>query len=136
VVWNIEQGTKLSGSQVGAAELKRSSLFHRMRAFMEKHDFLVAPVAQVLPFDIGQPYVTEIGGRKMQTYIDWMQSCYCITVTGSPAVSVPCGFSAAGLPVGLQIVGRFLDDFGVLQMAHAFEQATGFWKQRPAVAAH
>ncbi len=132
VVWNIEQGARLSGSQVGAAERSRTQLFHRMREFMQDYDFLVAPVVQVLPFDVEQPYPTRINGIELGTYIDWMRSCYYITVTGAPALSVPCGFSA-GLPVGLQIVGRFQDDFGVLQMAHAFEQATGFWKQRPAV---
>jgi amidase len=63
-----------------------------------------------------------------------MRSCYFITVAGLPAISVPCGFSADGLPVGLQIVGRHEDDFGVLQLAHAFEQQTGFWSTRPAIA--
>jgi amidase len=135
VVWNIEQGLKLTGPQVGAAERKRTRLFHRMRQFMDNYDFLAAPVAQVLPFDVSQPYVTEIAGQKLETYIDWMKSCYWISVTGQPAVSVPCGFSTGGLPVGLQIVGRYRDDFGVLQLAHAFERATGFWKQKPSVAA-
>jgi len=135
VVWNIEEGEKLTGPQVGAAELKRSQLFERMRTFMGRYDFLVAPVVQVLPFDVEKPYVTEIEGHRMPTYIDWMSSCSHITVTGSPALSVPCGFSRGGLPVGIQIVGRHLDDFGVLQMGHAFEQATGHWKQRPAAAA-
>jgi amidase len=136
VVWNIEQGEKLTGAQVGAAEAKRTRLFHRMRAFMEKYDFLLAPVAQVLPFDVDQPYVTEINGVPMKDYIEWMRSCSCITVTGAPALSVPAGFSAGGLPVGLQIVGRYLDDFGVLQLGHAFEQATGFGKRHPAIAAN
>jgi len=134
LIWNIEEGARLTGPQLGAAESKRTQLFHRMREFMDDHDFLVAPVAQVLPFDIDVPYVTEINGIRMESYIDWMRSCYYITVTGSPAISVPCGFSRTGLPVGLQIVGRYRDDFGVLQIAHAFEQATGFWKRRPAVA--
>jgi amidase len=105
-----------------------------MREFMEKYDFLVAPVVQVLPFDVDVPYVTRINDVVLDTYIDWMRSCSYITVTGAPALSVPCGFSRAGLPVGLQIVGRHRDDFGVLQIAHAFEQATGFWKRRPATA--
>ncbi len=132
VVWNIEKGMKLSGSQVGSAERKRTQLFHRMREFMDNYDFLVAPVTQVLPFDVTQPYVTEINGEQMATYIDWMKSCFRISVTGQPALSVPCGFSRDGLPVGIQIVGRYRDDFGVLQLGHAFERATGYWKQRPA----
>ena len=134
VTWNIEEGARLRGAQVGAAEVRRTQLFHRMREFMEKYDFLVAPVVQVLPFDVDVPYVTRINDVELDTYIDWMRSCYYITVTGAPALSVPCGFSRGGLPVGLQIVGRHQDDFGVLQMAHAFEQATGFWKRRPATA--
>jgi amidase len=105
-----------------------------MREFMEKYDFLVAPVVQVLPFDVDVPYLTRINDVELDTYIDWMRSCYSITVTGAPALSVPCGFSRVGLPVGLQIVGRHRDDLGVLQIAHAFEQATGFWKRRPAIA--
>ncbi|UCH48598.1 MAG: amidase [Betaproteobacteria bacterium] len=133
VVWNIEKGMRLSGPEVTAAERARTRLFHRMREFMDNYDFLVAPVVQVLPFDVNQPYVTEINGQSMGTYIDWMKSCYWISVTGQPALSVPSGFSADGLPVGMQIVGRYRDDFGVLQLGHAFEQATGYWKQRPAV---
>jgi amidase len=78
--------------------------------------------------------VREINGQRMATYVDWMRSCYFISATGLPAISVPCGFSAGGLPVGLQIVGRHRDDFGVLQLAHAFERHTGFWKTRPAIA--
>ncbi|HTS54774.1 MAG TPA: amidase [Burkholderiales bacterium] len=135
VVWNIEQGARLTGSQIGHAELKRTELYHRVRRFMDRYCFLAAPVVQVLPFDVEQPWVTEINGQRMQTYVDWMKSCYFISVTGLPAISVPGGFSAEGLPVGLQIVGRHQDDLGVLQLAHAFERQTGFWKTRPGIAA-
>jgi amidase len=102
---------------------------------MEQYEFLVLPVSQVPPFDVKQRYVTEINGVKMDTYLDWMRSCYYITVTGLPAISVPCGFTSEGLPIGVQIVGRHHGDFGVLQLAYAFEQATGFGKQRPTIAA-
>ena len=134
VIWNIEEGARLTGAQVGGAELKRTELYHRVRRFMEQYAFLAAPVVQVPPFDVNQPWVTEINGEKMHTYLDWMKSCYAISATGLPAVSVPCGFTRDGLPVGLQIVGRHLDDFGVLQLAHAFQQQTGLWKRRPPVA--
>ena len=134
VVWNIEQGRRLSADQVGEAEIRRTQLYHRVRRFMEDREFLILPVNQVPPFDVEQRYVTEIAGEKMETYIDWMKSCYYITVTGHPAISVPCGFTPEGLPVGVQIVGRHRDDFGVLQLAHAFEEATGFWRQRPTLA--
>ncbi|MCA1728007.1 MAG: amidase [Actinobacteria bacterium] len=134
VVWNIEEGKKLSGPRIGRAERKRTELYHRVRSFMETYEFLILPVSQVPPFDVEQRYVTEINGEPMETYIDWMRSCYYVTVTGLPAISVPCGFTSKGLPVGVQIVGRHRDDFGVLQLAHAFEEATGFWKRRPRMA--
>lgn len=131
VVWDIEQGQKLTGPQLGRAELKRTELYHRLRTFMEEYEFLILPVCQVPPFDFKQRYITEINGIKMETYVDWMRSCYYISVTGHPAISVPCGFTPEGLPVGLQIVGRHQSEFSVLQLGHAVEQATGFWKQRP-----
>jgi amidase len=135
VIWNIEAGVKLSGSEVGKAELKRSQLYQRVREFMETYEFLILPVNQVPPFDVKQRYITEINGVKMDTYIDWMKTCYYVTVTGLPAISVPCGFTSEGLPVGLQIVGRHQDELGVLQLAYAFEQATGYWQHRPSVVA-
>ncbi len=134
VLWNVEQGMELTGPQIGRAERKRTELYHRVRKFMEHYEYLVLPVNQVPPFSVEQPYVSEIAGTKMQTYIDWMKSCYYITVTGLPAISVPAGFTEEGLPVGVQIVGRHQHEFGVLQLAHAFQQATGFWKTKPAVA--
>jgi len=134
VIWNIEAGRKLDGPQIGAAESKRTALYNRMHEFMRRYEFLILPVNQVPPFDVEQPYITEINGKTMDTYIDWMKSCYFITVTGHPAISVPCGFTPQGLPVGVQIVGRHQDDFGVLQLAHAFEQATQLWKRRPPIA--
>ena len=134
VIWNIEEGRRLSGPVLSRAEQKRTALYHRVRHFMERYEFLVLPVSQVPPFDVKQRYVEEIEGAEMETYIDWMKSCYYITVTGLPAASVPCGFTPEGLPVGVQIVGRRGDDLGVLQLAYAFEQATQFWKRRPPVA--
>jgi amidase len=133
IIWNIEQGQKLTGPQLGRIEALRTELCHRVRAFMETYDFMVCPVNQVPPFDINEQWVREIDGVKMDTYIDWMKSCYYITVTGLPAISVPCGFTPEGLPVGMQIVGRHNDDFGVLQLAHAFEKATGVWQKHPPV---
>jgi amidase len=135
VVWNIEEGQKLTGREIGEAEVKRTALYHRVREFMERHEFLLLPVTQVPPFDVTIPYVTEINGVSLPTYIDWMRACSDITVTGLPAISVPAGFTDDGLPVGLQIVGRHQDEWGVLQLAHAFEEATGFGRRRPALAA-
>ncbi len=131
VVWNIEEGRRLIGPQIGDAEKKRTALYERVREFMETYEFLVLPTVQVPPFGVDEPYVKEISGVGMETYIDWMKSCYFVTATGLPAISVPGGFTDGGLPVGIQIVGRMRDEFGLLQIAHAFERATGFWKRRP-----
>lgn len=133
VIWNTELGLSLSGPEVGKAELQRSTLYERVRLFLEKYEFLVCPVNQVPPFDVDIPYPTEINGVAMENYIDWMRSAYYITMAGLPAISVPCGFTPEGLPVGVQIVGRARDDFGVLQLAHAFEQATQAGRRRPPV---
>jgi len=131
VVWNTEQGLALKAADVAAAERQRTALYHRVREFMATYEFLVLPATQVPPFDVTLPYVTEIAGVKLPTYIDWMRVCSDVTLTGLPAISVPCGFTGEGLPVGVQIVGRHQDEWGVLQLAHAFEQATGFWRRRP-----
>jgi amidase len=134
VIWNIEQGLKLSGVDVARAEAKRTQLYHRVREFMERYEFLILPVSQVAPFPVDIDWVREINGVKMGSYIDWMATCYAITLTGLPAISVPCGFTSDGLPIGLQIVGRYQRDFDVLQLAFAFEQATQYGGIRPSVA--
>lgn len=136
VVWNIEEGMKLDGPRIARAMALRSDVYRRMREFMDRYEFLLLPVNQVVPFPVTQAYIDEINGVKLGNYIDWMKTCYYITVTSHPAISVPAGFTGdtPALPVGLQIVGRFRDDFGVLQLAHAFEQETNVAMQRPAVA--
>jgi len=134
VIEEIERGARLTGPEIARAETLRSQLFARIGVFMARYDFLVLPVAQALPFDIKQEYVTEIAGERMESYVDWMRSCYFITMTALPAISVPAGFTREGLPVGLQIVGRHQDDLGVLQMAHAYEQANGIHKRMPPAA--
>jgi amidase len=122
--WELERGARLTPTEIVRAETIRTELYHRMRRFMEQYEFFVLPVVQVPPFDVTQPYPTAIDGVAMETYIDWMKSCYFISVLGNPAISVPAGFTPQGLPVGLQIVGRHRDDWGVLQIAHAFEEAS------------
>ena len=134
VIWNIEEGQRLTGADVGRAECLRTELFHRLRAFFERYDFIAGPVAQVLPFDVSIEYPSAIDGVPMANYIEWMKSCYLVSATGLPALSVPAGFSRAGLPVGLQLIGRHRDDFGLLQLGHAFEQATGGGRRRPPTA--
>jgi len=134
VVWNIEQGLKLTPEQIANAEALRTTLFQRMRSFLEKYEFLVCPVSQLPPFPVEVQWPREVAGVRMTNYLDWMQSCYYITITSHPAISVPAGFTEDNLPVGIQIVGRYRADFSVLQLAHAFEQATQIWKRRPPLA--
>ena len=133
VIWNIEQGLALTPEKVARAVTLRAGLFQRMRSFLEKREFFVCPVNQLPPYPIEVEWPREVAGVKMGNYLDWMKSCYYITITSHPAISVPAGFTREGLPVGIQIVGRYRDDFGVLQLAHAFEQATRVWKRRPAL---
>jgi amidase len=131
--WHVEEGRKLTGPYLSWIETKRTALYHGMRQFMEEYEFLVLPVNQVLPFDVNTPYPTEIAGVKMENYIAWMKSTYYISIVGNPALSVPCTFSGSGLPIGIQIVGRHNDDWGVLQLGYAFEQATNIGERRPKI---
>jgi len=133
-VSEIESGAKLSGSDIARAAIQHGELMQRMRRFQENYEFMVCAVNQVPPFDATIDWPKEVEGVKMSNYIAWMQSAYWITVTFCPAISVPAGFTAEGLPVGIQIVGRHRDDRGVLEIGHAFEQATGFGQKRPAAA--
>jgi len=130
----IEEGLRLTASQVAQAETARGLLWRRFQSFLDKYEYFVLPTTQAPPFDIETEYPVEIAGVKMENYIDWMKSCWYISTTGNPAVSVPGGFTREGLPVGIQIVGRNRADFAVLQLAHAFEQATRFGRKRPQVA--
>jgi amidase len=121
VRWNINAGRALSGSDIARAQRLQSAVFARMKQFMSGFDMVVGPVTQVLPFDVTKPYVTSINGIEQQTYVDWMRSCYYITMTLHPALSLPCGFASNGLPVGLQLVGRYRDDVQLLRMSAAVE---------------
>jgi amidase len=129
----IEKGQRLSGQDIAHAEIAHGQIWRRFQAFLEKYEYFILPTTQLPPFDVTVPYPTEIAGVKFDDYIDWMKSCWYISATGNPAASVPAGFTAEGLPVGIQIVGRDKQDFSVLQMAYAFEQATGFGKRRPGI---
>jgi amidase len=131
--WNAEAGAKLTGSDVGRAEVLHTKLFEQVVKFFDRFDVLLTPTTQVLPFPVEQEYPTEVGGVSFGTYLEWMRSCTLISATGCPALSVPGGFTPDGLPVGLQIIGAPRADRRVLEVGHAFEQATRFGERRPAL---
>jgi amidase len=130
-IWDIESGAHLTGEDVGRALVQQGLLLERMRTFQQNYEFLVCAVNQVPPFDATEPWPTSIDGVAMENYVAWMKTTYWISTTCRPAISVPAGFTEDGLPVGIQIVGRYRDDLNVLKIAHAFEQATGFGRRRP-----
>jgi amidase len=131
--WHIEEGRKLTGPYLSRVEAKRTALYQRLCRFNGEYDFFILPVNQVLPFDVNTHFPVEIAGVKMENYMAWMKCAYYISVAGNPAISVPCAFSTSGLPIGIQIVGRHHDDWGVLQLAFSFEQATQIGKRRPVI---
>jgi amidase len=130
---NIRAGEPLTGADVARAYAQRTTLGERMVSFFESHDVLVMPVSQVPPFPADQEFPTSINGKPMESYLDWMRSAYFITVTGCPAISVPAGFTPSGLPVGIQIVAPHNQERRLLEIAHAFEQATLYGERRPPI---
>ncbi|HVG71618.1 MAG TPA: amidase [Vicinamibacterales bacterium] len=133
IKFEVAEAERLTAADVGRAIARQTLMYDQSRQFFEKYEYFVLPVTQVAPFDVSIPYPTSIAGTAMTTYIDWMRSCWYVSFMSNPAISVPAGFTAAGLPVGLQIVGRHRDEWSVLQLAHAFEQATQHGKKRPAI---
>jgi amidase len=132
-IWEIEEGAKVYSADVAHAMVRHTALMDRMRQFQEKYEFVLCAVNQVPAFDAKLDWPHEIDGTPMENYVAWMKSTYMITATFRPSMSVPAGFTTDGLPVGIQIVGRYREDFSLLQFAHAFEQATNIGKRRPPI---
>jgi amidase len=129
----VEEGLKLTGPDIAKAERLHGQLWRRFQQFLGRYEYFILPTTQTPAFDVKLPYLTQINGTKFDNYIDWMRSCWFISITGNPAISVPAGFTPEGLPVGIQIVGRHNMDFSVLQLGHAFEEATHVARRRPPV---
>jgi amidase len=127
----IEAGSRLRGEDVSRALVEQGRLLERFRAFQQTYPFLVCAVNQVPPFNASEHWPRSINGVAMESYIAWMKSTYWISAACRPAISVPAGFTDEGLPVGIQIVGRYHRDYGVLQIAHSFEEATHVGRRRP-----
>lgn len=129
--WNVERGRALTGEDVSRAEVRRTRLHLRVVEFFDRYDVLLTPTTQVVPFDADAEYPTVVEDERQDSYLGWMRSCSSISATGLPALSVPAGFTDDGLPVGLQVVGPPRGDRRVLEVGHAFEQATQHGQRRP-----
>lgn len=125
VVWNIEKGLKITGAEIARAEEQRGEIFRRMRSFFDTYDLLLCPTTIVPPFPIEQRYVAECDGVKLDTYVDWLMIVHAITLTASPAISIPCGFTEDHLPVGLQVVAPGRGEAKLLAGARFIEQVLG-----------
>lgn len=125
VIWNIEKGLSLDAAEIAWAERERGLLYQRTIAFFSRYDLLLTPTAITLPYDKRERYVKEVEGVQFPTYISWVVPALAITLTSCPAISVPCGFSREGLPVGLQIVGPPRGEHKVLAAARLFEALHG-----------
>lgn len=125
VIWNIEKGLALSPDDIGRAERARSALFARTCAFFDSYDLLICPTVLAPPFDHRQAYLTEMNGVAFDNYVDWLMLTFVITLTVCPTISIPCGVTASGLPVGLQIMAPPRGEAALLSAAALFEQAYG-----------
>ena len=132
VSWNIQRGLELTVEDLSRATVRRGELAEQVNSFFAELDVLACLVSQVAPFDVTLDRVHEINGRRPHTYLDWMAACYLIALTGLPTISVPAGFTPAGLPVGLQLVGKRFGDWDLLALARAFKSATGHTARVPA----
>ncbi len=131
-LWEVEQGQSRTAHDIYRASVARSDWYRATLSLFERYDFLALPSAQVFPFDLAQNWPREIAGRSMDTYHRWMEVVVPATMAGLPAVSVPAGFGGPlGLPIGLQLMGPPRGDLGVLQLAHAYDQASDWVRRAP-----
>ncbi len=124
-LWEHDHGALLSGPQVMAASVERSAFYQHALTLFERFDFLALPTTQVWPFPVGERWPKEIAGRTMDTYHRWMEVVAIATFAGLPCISVPVGFNGAGLPAGMQLIGRPRGDLDVLRLARQYEEAAG-----------
>ncbi|MGA2952900.1 MAG: amidase [Caulobacteraceae bacterium] len=130
-IWEAEGALKLSAVDAAAASAVRTAWFRSVSRLFERYDYLVAPTAQVFPFDVRETWPHEIAGHPMNTYHEWMKAVCLITMTGCPSLAAPAGFGFQGLPMGLQIIAPVHRELDCLQLAYAYEQATQWTSKRP-----
>ncbi len=135
VHWNVNKGFALTARDLIETAAARTRLERNVQDFFGRYELFASPCAQVLPFDASLRYPREVGGVPSETYLDWMRSACLLSATGLPVLSVPAGFSSAGLPIGLQLASNHYTDMQLLRYGHAFEQQTGYAAVAPAVEA-
>jgi amidase len=123
LIWNIEKGLALTCEDVRRARLAQGELYHRVAEFFQSTDLLLCPAVVAPPFKVDIRYLTEVEDVEFNSYIDWLVLTYAITLTACPAISVPCGFTKTGLPVGLQIIGPPRGEAALLSAAALIEEA-------------
>lgn len=131
IIWNIEQGLKLTAEEIGRAQRARTALYNRVAEFFQSYDLLLSPATVVVPFDVDIRYVSEVEGHQFDNYFDWYAIAYAITITSCPALSIPCGFTAGALPVGLQVVGPPRGESALLGAGALFEEMMGIAGELP-----
>ena len=129
-IFEVESGLKLSAFDISAASVVRSQWYEAVRQLFQRYDYLIAPSAQVFPFDVKDNWPKEIAGQGMETYHEWQKGTFLITMTGCPALAVPAGFGEQGLPIGFQIVAPINAERACLQLGHAYQQATDWTARR------
>jgi amidase len=125
VIWNIEEGLKLTVERIQRAEAQRVALAERTLKFFESYDLLLCPATIVPPYPIGNRYVAECDGKKFDNYVEWLGIVYAITLACCPALSLPCGFTSSGLPIGLQMVAAPRAEGALLAGARVLEDVLG-----------
>jgi len=131
IVWNVEKGLALTADEIMSAMVTRSQIYERAQRFFAQTDLILTPATVVPPYPVEQRFVERIGDYKFSNYIEWCSIAYAFTVIGAPALSIPCGFTQSGLPVGLQIVAAPRQEARLLSAALAFEELAGICTQLP-----
>lgn len=131
IIWNIEKGQNITADEILQAERARAAIFHNLATFFETYDVLACPTVAVPPYPVDQRFPTHIGDTELTTYIDWMFLTFVLSLTGCPAISIPCGLTQNGLPVGLQLLGKPKGDYNLLAAAKLLETELGFVSQMP-----
>ena len=131
IIGNVERGFAVTPEQVFIAERTRWSLYHRMTEFIKSHDLLICPSASIPAFPVELDYITEIDGKPCETYIDWFAITFALTMTSCPVISIPCGATKDGLPIGLQVVGKPRGEADLIRSVKWMEDIFGIAKSLP-----